>query len=280
MLQDSLLAPRPDWLADALRLLAAHRFLTARQVAAVVEHSESAVAEVFDGLVGEGVLQALTPTTLALATSRSRAFALTRAGVACLANAGDESVRRVIRPLKSSFTLAHELMVNELALVLTALDARGTLRLLSWQTVRERIADVAHLAERARPVRVPLVADALAIVEYQGHRTGLLVEVDMGTVSAKTMRRKYAGYHAWWANGGPVRRFGLTATRVLTLAPAPRRLTRLRDLAIEAVDDRGSGLFWFLPQTDVDIEAPKRLLGVAAQVGKAGDDEPRSLFTS
>lgn len=278
MLQDSLLAPRPAWLADALGLLARYRFLTARQLAAVVGLAEAEVAVAMGDLVTEGVLQTLTPTTLALSASRSPAFALTRAGLACLAAESDTDPRHVTRPLRSSMTLAHELLVNELALVLEALDACGTLRLLSWQTARERIAAVTHINERGRVVRVPLVADALAVVEHRGERSGLLVEIDMGTVSAKTMGRKFEGYHAWWSEGGPARRFGLTATRVLTIAPVPRRLARLRELAVVAVNGRGSGLLWFLPHEAVDVTAPERFLGATARVGRAGDDETRPLF--
>ncbi|MBI5515249.1 MAG: replication-relaxation family protein [Deltaproteobacteria bacterium] len=278
MLQANLFAPRPPWVAGALELLARHRFLTARQLAAALGRAEPEVAPVAEALVGEGVLQTLAPTTLSLAKPGSRAFALTRAGLACIAAEGNPSPSRMVRPLTSSFTLAHELLVNELALVVRLLDARGALRLLLWETRRERIADVTHLAERGRAVRVPLVADALLVVEHQGQRQGLLIEIDMATVSAKSMRRKFAGYHAWWSEGGPARRFGLTASRVLTVAPAVKRLERLRALSIEAVDARGSGLFWFLPHEAVDVVAPERLLAAVARVGKAGDESPRPLF--
>ncbi len=280
MLQDSLLAPRPAWLAEALGLLARYRFLTARQIAAVIGRTEAEVAVAMDALATEGVLQTLLPTTLSLAALRTPAFALTRAGLACITNEGLTNPNHIVRPLRSSFTLAHELLVNELALVLQRLDANNTLRLLSWQTARERIAEVTHLAEKGRVVRVPLVADALAIVEHRGERSGLLVEIDMGTVSTKTMCRKFAGYQAWWSEGGPARRFGLTATRVLTIAPAPRRLARLRELAVEAVNGRGSGLHWLLPHEAVDVTAPERFLAPVARVGRAGDDEPRPLFPS
>lgn len=203
MLQDSLLSPRPAWLAEALGLLARYRFLTVRQVAAALGLTEHEVAAALQGLVAEGVLQTLTPTTLVLAAPKSPAFALTRAGLACIANESGTNPHHVVRPLRSSLTLAHELMVNELALVFLKLDRQDVIRLLSWQTARERIADVAHVNERGHALRVPLVADALAVIEHQGRQTGLLVEVDMGTVSAKTMRRKFQGYHAWWAEGGP-----------------------------------------------------------------------------
>lgn len=77
-LQDSLLAPRPAWLGSGLRLLALHRFLTARQVALVLALEAAAVTTTFEGLVGEGVLQTLAPTTLSLQRTIGPAFALTR----------------------------------------------------------------------------------------------------------------------------------------------------------------------------------------------------------
>lgn len=277
MLQDSLLTPRPAWLAAALMLIARHRFLEARQVAAVLDLDPRPVAEVFDGLVAERLLQKLTSTSLVDGAPRASAFALTRAGLATLAT-DEPAARRIVRPLTSAFTLAHELRVNELALVLRRLDARGSLRLLSFTIERDRLACVTHINERGRVVRVPLVADALAIIEVRGVRSGLLVEIDMGTVSTTTMRRKYEGYHAWWAEGGAARRFGLSATRVVTIAPAAKRLARLRDLAIEAVDGRGSGLFWFLPHDAVDVAAPGRLCAEVAFVGKANDDRCHALL--
>ncbi len=277
MLQDSLLAPRPAWLAAALTLIARHRFLEARQVAAVHDLDARIVADVFEGLVAERLLQKLTSNSLVDGAPRASAFALTRAGLATLATE-DPAARRIVRPLTSAFTLAHELRVNELNLVLRRLDARGSLRLLSFITERDRLACVTHINERGRPVRVPLVADALAMIEVRGVRTGLIVEVDMATVSTTTMRRKYEAYHAWWAEGGAARRFGLSATRVVTIAPAAKRLARLRDLAIEAVDGRGSGLFWFLPHDAVDVAAPGGLCAEVAFVGKANDDRSQALL--
>ena len=277
MLQDSLLTPRPAWLAAALALIARHRFLEPRQVATLVGTDARAVAEVFEGLAAERLLQKLTSTSLTLGAPRATAFALTRAGLATLAT-GEPIARRIVRPLTSAFTLAHELRVNELALVLSRLDAQGALRLLSFTTERDRLACVTHVNERGRPVRVPLVADALAVIEVRGVRSGLLVEVDLGTVSATTMRRKYAGYHAWWADGGAARRFGLQATRVVTIAPAAKRLARLRGLAIAAVDGRGSGLFWFVPHEALDVSAPGRLGAEVAFVGKANADRCHALL--
>lgn len=263
---------------DALAVLARHRFATARQLGARLSIDAAEIAAVCATLVTEGALRELRQTTLVTRDGAAPTYALTPAGLSLVAVDPAALRPRATQTLRSAFSLAHELMVNELALALERLDARGALRLLSWTTVRERIASVTSLAERGRAVRVPLVADALAVVEVHGERHGLLVEVDMGTVSATTMRRKYAGYHAWWEEGGPVRRFGLPALRVVTVAPAPRRLARLRSLAIDAIDGRGSGLHWFIAHDAIDVAAPERLLDACATLGKAGDEALRPLF--
>lgn len=278
MYQQSLLTPRPAWTADALALLARHRFATARQIAARLDGDPVEVAAACDVLVREGALRELRQSTLVTRDGAVPAYALTPAGLSLVAVDHLTCRPRATRSLRSAFSLAHELLVNELGLALERLDQRRALRLLSWTTARERLADVTFLAERGRVVRVPLVADALAVVEVRGERHGLLVEVDMSTVNVATMRKKYAGYHGWWAEGGPVRRFGLPATRVVTLAPAPRRLARLRSLAIEVNGGRGSGLHWFLAHDAVDVAAPEKLLGACATIGRPMDEALRPLF--
>lgn len=278
MYQPSLLESLPPWLPDALALLARHRFLSARQLAGALKESPEAVTSACAALVAEGALRELRQSTLAGRDGASPAYAPTALGLSRIAVDPAGLRPRATRSLRSAFSVAHELLVNEVALVLEVLDRAGILSLLSWTTARERIGDVAHIAERGRAVRVPLVADGLAIIEVHGIRHALLVEVDLGTVAVKTMQRKYKGYASWWADGGHVRRLGLPATRVLTVAPAPRRLERLREAAIEGLDGRGSGLLWFLPHAAVDIAAPERLLAPLATVAKAGEDQPRGLF--
>lgn len=229
-------------------------------------------------LARDGVLRVLRQSTFAARDAAAPAYALTPAGLSLVAVDPASLRPRATRSLRSALSLAHELVVNEFALVLERLAAMERLRLLSWQTSRERIGAVTHLAVKGCVVRVPLVADGLAIVEVGGRKLGLLIEVDMATVSVATMRRKFVGYHAWWQEGGPARRLGLAAARVLTIAPTPRRLERLRTLAVETNDGRGTGLLWFLPTSAVDVARPELLFDATATVGKAGDDKPRSLF--
>lgn len=263
---------------SALRLLAHHRYLTARMIAARLALPEPLVRGECATLVREGALRELRPTTLQTRDPDAPAYAPTTRGLALIESDSTPRRARATRAVTSAFSLAHELLLNELGLVLERLDESRALSLLSWTTARERLADVAHLNERGRPVRVPLVADALAVVEHHGTKLGVLIEIDMGTVSARTMRRKYRGYHAWWQDGGPVRRFGIAATRVLTVAPARSRLARLRSLAIEGTGGAGTGLLWFLPHDAVDVAAPERFFDAVATVARAGDETPRPLF--
>lgn len=278
MYQATLLSSEPPWLAEALRLLAAHRFLSARQLAGALGVDRAEVEARCAALVREGALRELRGSTLVGRDGGAAAYALTPVGLARIAVDPGELRPRATRSLRSAYSVSHELMVNEMGLTLATLDRQGLVKLLSWTTSRERLADVAFVAEKGRAVRVPLVADALAVVEVHGTRHAILVEIDMGTVAVATMSLKYRGYVSWWTDGGHVRRLGLPATRVLTVAPAPRRLERLRSAAIEGLDGRGSGLLWFLPESAVDIEAPERLVAPLALVARDGESQPRSLF--
>lgn len=277
-MQESLLTPRPPWLLAALGALGRHQFVTTRQVAAIVEAPVTEVGPVLDGLVDERLLARLHPASAVADDTRRPAYTLTRHGARLLAASTAQSLPRVPNARKSLYMLAHELARNDLGVVLECLDRDGVLKLLRWETARAKIADVAQVIERDRILRVPLVADALAVVEIGGRPSALLVEVDMGTVSVVRMRTKYAGYLAWWKAGGPEQRFGIKSLRVLTIAPNENRLTRLREAAMEATDGRGSGLFWFGDQTNVDVERPGRLLDAAWMPASARRGDRRGLI--
>jgi len=253
--------PRPAWLPAALDAVGRHQFLTGRQVAALAAVDQAEVRPTLEGLVAEKILVRLQPTRGLDGAPPGPAFALTRRGAALVAGATGRPAPRVPNPGKSLYMLAHDLGRNEIGIVLEILDRSGRLRLLRWETARTRIGASVQLPLRGRALRVPLVADALAIVEVAGKTDALLVEIDMGTVSLPRMRTKYAAYLAWWREGGPERRFGQKALRVLTIAPNEKRLYRLREAALAATDGRGSGLFWFGEQKLVDAGRPPLLLG-------------------
>jgi len=271
MLQDSLLAPRPAWLPRAFALIGRHDFLTAPQIAAVLDLALVDLVTVLEALVAEGLVRRLTPSRPLHEKTLSPAYLLTRRGAEMLALATDSRAIRVPSARRSLYTLAHDLARNEFALVLGRLADRGFLTLLRWETRRTALADVAHVPTKAGSTRIPLVADGLALVAVKGEETGLLVEQDQGTVSTERMREKYRGYLAWWRIGGPARRFGLKSLRVLTIAPTAARLARLHATALDASGGQGSALFWFVLQREVTVAEPERLLAPVCVLGRADE---------
>lgn len=271
MHQDSLLEPRPAWFLTGLAAIAKHAALTAPQLAVRLAEPATDVAAALSTLAREGVLKSLSAVS---ATGLVTAFTLSRRGAAIVSAAGGPSAPDA-RP-RSAFTLAHDLARNDLALVLERLDETGALRLTRFETARAKIAESVVVSRGGVPERIALVADALAVFDVGGVASALLVEIDRGTVSVARMRRKFAGYAAWHATGGPAQRFGIRGMRIATIAKGPQRVERLRRAAREATEGRGGGLFWFLDQAQVDLQAPERLLGAAWQT--ATDDGPLRLF--
>ena len=155
---------------------------------------------------------------------------------------------------RSAMFMDHHLAVSRFGLLLaqTLVRAGTPARLLSWETDPDRLADSAHVLNDPRLLgRQPLVADALAVVQGPGSVEGLLVEIDRGTERPGYMAKKYAGYLAWWKDGGPMKRFDVRALRLLTIAPDKKRIERLRDAAKEATHGHAAGLFWFAAEDNL-----------------------------
>lgn len=275
-MQNTLFHPRPAWLVAALQALATYRFLTVAQLAALVDVPATEVVPVVEALAVDGVLVALDPTRQVTESEGVPAYALTRAGARQLALVSESARVDVPDRRKSLLMLGHDLARNTFGVVLHVLSRRGRLPLLRFETARARIADAAHVLVRGRVVRVPLVADAYAVLGPADHPTALLVEVDRGTVSAKRMRQKFLGYYRWWYEHGPSRRFGLQSLRVVTLANTTARMQRLRVIAREATEGRAPGLFWFGTEAMVSLDAPETFLMPTWTT--AGDDAPRALI--
>lgn len=253
MQQATLLAPDPPWLPVLLAALAEHDVLGTPQIAALVGQDIAAVGSLLERLVRDRQVRALRSAT------GTTGYALALRGARLLAElTGDEPVS--VRRSKSAAMLDHELVKNDLAVVLQLLNVQGALDLVTWKTARDELADVAHLLRGKTVERVALVADALAVIDTPTGPTALLVEIDMGTVAASRMRTKYAGYAAWWRGNGPFRRFGTPSLRVLTIANHEARMARLRAVAAEAVGTQGQGLLWFATADVLDPEAPEKLL--------------------
>ncbi len=277
-LQAHLPHPRPAWLPEVFAAVGRHGFATARQLGALVSVPVAELSHALDDLVVEGLLQVLVPTHAPHGGAPESAYLLARRGAELLRVIDEHAQVRPVRPEKSRYTLAHDLIRNEFGLVLERLASMGVIELHRFETAREKIAAVGHVASRGLPERIPLVADGLAVVTTRGHTTALMVEIDRGTVALPRMASKYAGYLAWYRDQGPLRRFGLKSLRVLTVAPNASRLHRLRQAALDATGGRGSGLFWFAPESAVDVTDPERLLGPVCTVARPGDLRTEQLF--
>lgn len=253
MKQAPLLAPEPPWLPELLSTLAEHEYLAVHQLAALLRQSAEIIAPVLERLVRDRQVRVITATT------GSTAYGLAIRGARLLAEiTGDEPVP--VGRARSAIMLDHELVKNDLAVVLQLLDAAGSIELLRWETARDALADAVQLLRGSRAERVALVADALVVIATPSGPTALLVEVDMGTVSLSRMKTKYEGYAAWWRGGGPERRFGVKSLRILTIAKHETRMARLRAAAAEVAGSGAHGLFWFGTADALDAEAPDKVL--------------------
>jgi len=269
MKQATLLAPQPSWLPDVLAALAEHEYLGAHQVAALTAQTIEAVTPVLERLVRDRHARILAAHT------GSKAYALALRGAKLLAElSGDEPVP-VGRSCGTAM-LDHELVRNDLAVVLKLLDSEGAIELLGWKTARSELADAVVLVRPRGSERIALVADALAVVATPTGPTALLVEIDMGTVSLKRMCAKYEGYAAWWRGGGPERQFRIKSLRVLTIVTNQARLVRLRAAAGEVAGSAAHGLFWFATTDVLDVDEPVKLLAPTFSTPSGASD--RRLF--
>jgi hypothetical protein len=275
--QDSLLVPRPAWTPQALAVLARHELLTAEQVADRLDLAPVAVAQSFDALAAEGLLRRLVPSSVTAREGVAPIYALTRRALNLLPP-GDETTRACVpRLARTLHHLEHEAERAHLGLLLERLHEARELKLLRFETRAAVIADVTLVHVKGLLHRVPLVADALAVVEIAGRVSALLVELDRGTISLRRMRLKLAGYHAWWRCGGPARRFGFSALRVLVLCPSPARLRALQAAAIDG-SAGGTRFLWFAETRSYTARNPHALFEAHA-VPALHEARPAALFT-
>ena len=258
-LQQNLLHPTPPWTLDALHAIHRHQALRPAQVAALVAADPATVAADLDALRSLGLLLAVH--VHGRAAAGDDAYLLSGMGLLALQRAGLAPPGRVPAKPHGAYSLAHDLECAQLGVALERLDADGALVLERWTTARTALGFAAHLPGKGTLIRIPLVADAYAVITYRGRTDAVLVEVDMGSVSLSRMKAKYAAYVQWWKSGGPLSRFGQRSMRVITIASTPARMRQLLDCATEATAGQGMGLLWFGTLDLVSVDAPEGLLG-------------------
>lgn len=277
MLQPSLLAPWPTKTRDVLVALGELKLLQEDQLRALLDLPREEIRSMLADLTREGIVLRI-PSRSLRCPNPPDGFALSKSGIVLATQVMEGYRPHTVDPRRASWILDHELALAEVAVVFRLLDREHILSLVHWETDRGRLNDAAWIVERARPVRVPLVADALAVFREQGRLTGVLIEVDRSTTPTTRMERKYKAFHAWWTEGSHVRRWGLTSLRIVTIAPTERRCEALRAAACRASKDQGSRLFWFATQDTFDLTRPTRIFDPVFAVAKVPDEPLQSLF--
>ncbi len=277
MFQDSLLHPRPPWVDPVLAAIARHEFLAARQLAGRFDLDEGEVEATLEVLAADGLLRKLHPDHRANGEPPPAIYSLASKGAAHLELLGCVPRPPVPHLARTHGHLEHEAERANLGLLLERLHERGTIRLLRFETRATALGDATLVLVRGYLRRVPLVADALAIVEVGGQVSALLVELDRGTISMRRMRLKLAGYYNWWRTGGPQRRFGLDALRVLVLCPEGARLRALHAAAVDGAAARGSRFLWLAPAPRYLPQHPESLFEAHA-IPAIREAPPEPLF--
>jgi len=264
-----LVAPGDRPVAEyAFRVLAQCRFVTRGSFLAALGPL-GLLPEQIDDWVRAGLLFEGPVRVDPLSTGDSAPYlALTSAGARALAAATgrrvEASTPATLR--KPNQKRGHDVWVGEIALSALTLGREGQIDLVGVECDDHRISfsvTFAHPGEA--PEQLTLRPDAYVLVRSSMGPVGFLVEVDRGTVSVKTMARRYAGYLAWQRGGGPVRDFSVKALRVLTVVPSEARLQALHDAALEASHGKPSGFLLFALQDHLSVVTAERWFGPVAR---------------
>ena len=180
---------------------------------------------------------------------------------------------------RSALFADHTLARNRVRVALELLARQGELELLDWRQETPQVKSRVALRQPGKRRRlVSVVPDGFFLIRHQDRSQAFVLEVDMGTVAASRMQRRYQAYFAWWKAGLHRKRFGPEPLRVLTVVNSQRRLKRLHELASEAPGSGKTRLFWFLNLEQVNLERPGDLLRARAAVSSRELDAPDALF--
>ncbi len=250
----------------ALSVLARCRYLTrASFLAAMGPHGMP--PSLIEGWVKAGVLFQGTVILDPLKPEEVPYLALTRFGARALSAAMGLHVegRTPAQLRRATQKRGHDVCVGELALAVFTLAKDGFIDLVGVETDDRRLTmSVTHAEPGEAPEQVTLRPDAYLAARSGMGTVGFLVEVDRGTVSLKTMQRRYAGYFAWQRDGGAFRDFGIKGIRVLTVVPTEARLRALHDAGLEANHGKPCGFLLFALQDQLSVCTAEWWLGPVA----------------
>lgn len=180
--------------------------------------------------------------------AKARLLALTRAGILRRTFVGRNkpvyqlAARSGSAKEHSGLFLEHQLAINEiyLALKYTPSAAVG-LSLIDWRRFTAPLSS-----------SVQLIPDAYFTLRQNGLLQGLFLEMDLGTETVSTVKRKAEGYLQLAVSGEFSGQFGLPQFRVLVVTTTHTRVRNLR-AAISPLTDR---IFRFTTLEDIRQQTP------------------------
>jgi hypothetical protein len=166
-----------------------------------------------------------------IAGGRKGLYALLPKGAA-LAGAPYRAIqRKTDELLVNDLFLEHQLAINGIFIILKyrPVPVPGV-RLLSWKTFQEQISQA-----------LPLIPDAYFELATPTDIRPMFLEVDRGTETLKTWKKKIEAYLKLAVSGEFASRFHQAQFRVLVVAPSERRCRNIRSTVATYTDK----VFWF-----------------------------------
>lgn len=260
-----------------------YRFLTTRQIHALVGGGKRGVTERLSRLFHHGYLdRPLQQLSLRIFGYRHIIYALSRNGAQLLAcHYQDE---KFLNPRWTENNQAvkapqflHTLMISKFRICLSlACRARPDLTLSTWQAPDLSITRY-HMEGR----KVWLKPDAYFLLSLRDgekeHRAHFFLECDRGTMTYPNVRRKLAAYWRLRNDRRLIPDWVPRAYRVLTVSLSYQRAEKLLPVA-KLADPRRSGslLFYLCCQSEYGLDQPERLL---APIWRSpADDKLHSLL--
>ena len=262
---------------DALRALARFRFLSSRQVQALVGGSEQQMLRRLRSLYDHGFIERPRAQLAELAHffdtgNRPLVYAIASKGARSLASNGYGAIDKLDWTTKnaraSADFLAHTLETADVMIgfetvcrednALRLVDHHALLPYLPHETQTDaepfRLDVEVRVSKAAEPLPIAVIPDRLFSLLFGSEaRLNFALELDRGTMDVRarqlvgksSFRRKLLGYwHAWRADAHTTR-WGFKSFRVLTVTTSEARIKTMLEAQCEIVGPQGSNMFAF-----------------------------------
>lgn len=263
---------------EILQHVATHRFLSSRQILALVGGSTQHVLKRLQRLFHDGYLDRPRAQLRYFSEEKPQpiVYALGRAGSRMLEKPGRKRSRYDNRNIKQLY-LQHTLLVADvMTAFVRACRASGRPRLLTEEQLaeasdnRQTFRWSVTVREGKDSRRVGVVPDRTFALESRAtnERVVFFVEADRatmpltrGSLTQSSLLRKLLAYEATWREQVPKERFGAARLRVLLVTTSPERATHLAEMCAKLPHGRGIFLV-----TDAETLASATAEGAAGDV--------------